>query len=216
MANGIDDPRFMPFERASPATGFTSGESQSGTSRTGFRQRMIDRAFANEVRNIASNRRLGGSRREAALALAKARRDAPRAPGSVNRPVVTESMRLLQDAIRAPIGQGRRARVLTAGAAELAGRSDLAEDLTFSGLRRGTVRFPRDGGRRGRRTASSRLEEAAEQLRSIQGAAPRLGQRVSPTNQVNPVDIEDDVDDEFDDDTLDLIRPTASVFGRGF
>ena len=198
-----DDPRFTPFETVSPQRNFVSGSSGVPGSNSGFRQRMLDRRFAQDIRNAATNRRFTGSQRRAAVALAKAERDAPRSPTAVNRPVVSQQIRLLRDAVNSPrlTGSGRRA--LVAGAAELAGREDLAEDLVFGRRNRGGD-FGSLRGFRGTRAQTSAeidpLDEAAAGLRQIQARAPnRLSQSLSRQNEFNPLSVGEET---FQDDFL--------------
>ncbi len=189
MANGIDENR----------------SSMSGTVRVGSggnRERMADRRFANQIRDIAQDRGLMGTRRRAAIALATAERNAPRSATAVNRPVVNDSIRLLQEAVNNPRLSGGGRRALITGAAELGGRSDIAEDLTFGrGLRSVRLR-PSARSARAVGPVSEDLDpfdEAATALRSIQqrGLNNPMTQGLSRFNEFNPVGGEETFQDDL-------------------
>ncbi len=207
MANGIDDNE-QQVRSATPYIG-TGGN----------RQRMIDRQYANQIRDIAQDRGLMGTRRRAAVALAAAERNAPRNPASVNRPVVNESIRLLQEAVNNPRLTGGGRRALITGAAELGGRSDIAEDLTFGrGLR--SVRLRQSPTSRAladdfSADDFSAVTQAGQELRAIQdrGLRANRGRRaplLSDQNQINF--FESSVGRDFVDDFSDLEPYTPEQF----
>lgn len=204
MADDIDERRFTEFPTGSPQNRFVS--SSPAAPATSLRQRQIDRRFANQIRDISRDRGLTGTRRRAALALAGAERNAPRSPTAVNRPVVTDSIRLLQDAVNNPRLTGGGRRALITGAAELAGRSDIAEDLTFGrGLRSVRVRPTATTGLGGAVDDDfDAVQDAGSTLRQIQrrGLRQPPAQSLSRFNEFNSLDSED----TFQDDLNDLLN----------
>lgn len=174
MANGLNDERRV-----------TSGVTRVGTD--GDRGRMADRRFASQIRDIAQDRGLTGTRRRAATALAIAERNAPRSATAVSRPITTDSIRLLQEAVNNPRLRGGGRKALISGAAELAGRSDIAEDLTLGrGLR--SVRV-----RPSRAQVSAEVDpfdEATSTIRGLQqrGLRQPLTQGLSRFNESNPLE----------------------------
>ena len=122
------------FNRTAPQRPtIPSGRQSHQRSLSAFEQKRREKTYMNAVRDVAF-RNLRGSKRAAAMSLASARYETPIAPGSVNRPVATPAIRLLQEAagMRSPNRKSAR-KALIAGAAKLSGREGLAEDIVFGG-----------------------------------------------------------------------------------
>ena len=139
-----------------------------------------------------------GTRRRAAVALAGVERNAPRSATAVSRPITTGSMRLLQEAVDNPRLRGGARKALIAGAAELGGRSDIAEDLTLGrGLR--SVQVRPSQAQAVNADESDLVAEAGDRLRYLQQRG--LRQPISRFNEANSLGSEEDM---FQDDLFNL------------